>query len=95
MNSIKLTPFILFLFLLIILVISSLFGKRLIVEEEGFGSDFQEGMTTTSLNNSSLSSYSSDYKVWNLYDNIYFDDNNGNLIEVNSINNTAHENVEK
>jgi hypothetical protein len=86
MNSIKLTPFILFLFLLIILVISSLFGKILIVEKEGF----HEGMTTTSsLNNVSLETYSANNKVWNLYDNIYFDDKNANLIEVSSINNTT------
>ena len=90
MNSIKLTPFILFLFLLIILVISSLFGKILIVEKEGFQKQFQEGMTTTSsLNNVSLETYSANTKVWNLYDNIYFDDKNANLIEVSSINNTT------
>jgi hypothetical protein len=59
MNSIKLTPFILFLFLLIILVISSLFGKRLMVEKEGLELDFQEGMTnTTSLTHVSLTTYS-------------------------------------
>ena len=86
MNSIKLTPFILFLFLLIILVISSLFGKQLMVEKEGF----QEGMAnTTSLNSVSLTTYSTVNKVWNLYDNIYFDDRNGNLIEVSTINNTS------
>jgi hypothetical protein len=86
MNSIKLTPFILFLFLLIILVISSLFGKRLMVEKEGF----QEGLVnTTSLTNVSLTTYSTINKIWNLYDNIYFDDRNGNLIEVSTINDTA------
>lgn len=86
MNSIKLTPFILFLFLLIILVISSLFGKQLMVEKEGF----QEGLAnTTSLNSVSLTTYSTVNKVWNLYDNIYFDDRNGNLIEVSTINNTS------
>jgi hypothetical protein len=88
MNSIKLTPFILFLLLLIILVISSLFGKKLIVEEEEFSTDYQEGMTTTSLNNISLLSYSTTNKVWNLYDSIYFDEINGNVIELNPINNT-------
>lgn len=81
MNSIKLTPFILFLFLLIILVISSLFGKQLMVEKEGF----QEGLVnTTTLNSVSLTTYSTLNKVWDLYDNIYFDDKNGNLIEVSS-----------
>jgi hypothetical protein len=90
MNSIKLTPFILFLFLLIILVISSLFGKRLMVEKEGLEHDFQEGMTnTTSLTHVSLTTYSTVNKVWNLYDNIYFDDRNGNLIEVSTIDDTT------
>jgi hypothetical protein len=90
MNSIKLTPFILFLLLLIILVISSLFGKQLMVEKEGFQEQFQEGMTTTtSLNSVSLATYSANNKVWNLYDNIYFDDRNANLIEVSAANNTS------
>jgi len=92
MNSIKLTPFILFLLLLIILVISSLFGKQLMVEKEGFQEQFQEGLTTTtSLNSVSLATYSANNKVWNLYDNIYFDDRNANLIEVsdNTTGNTA------
>jgi len=85
MNSIKLTPFILFLFLLIILVISSLFGKTLMIEE-GFQDKNIEGMTnTTSLNNVLLRTYSTSNKVWNLYDSIYFDDRNGNLIEVSSL----------
>ena len=91
MNSIKLTPFILFLFLLIILVISSLFGKRLMVEQEGF----QEGLVnTTSLTNVSLTTYSTINKVWNLYDNIYFDDRNGNLIEVSGIDDTTSGNTD-
>ena len=89
MNSIKLTPFILFLFLLIILVISSLFGKRLMMEE-GFEEQIQEGMAnTTSLNSVLLSTYSIDNKVWNLYDNIYFDDRNANLIEVDTVENIS------
>jgi len=90
MNSIKLTPFILFLFLLIILVISSLFGKQLMVEKKGL----QEGMAnTTSLNSVSLTTYSTVNKVWNLYDSIYFDERNGNLIEVSSLDDTQSGNT--
>jgi hypothetical protein len=93
MNSIKLTPFILFLFLLIILVISSLFGKKLMVEE-GFEDKIIEGMAnTTSLNNVLLTTYSTSNKVWNLYDNVYFDDRNGNLIEVSTLDDTQSGNV--
>ena len=60
------------------------------VEKEGFQEQFQEGLAnTTSLNSVSLTTYSTVNKVWNLYDNIYFDDRNGNLIEVSTINNTS------
>ena len=60
------------------------------IEKEGLEPDFQEGMTnTTSLTHVSLTTYSTVNKVWNLYDNIYFDDRNGNLIEVSTIDDTA------
>jgi len=95
MDSIKLTPFILFLILLIILVISSLFGKSLNVEREGFqedqDSDNIEGMASPSiLNYTSLPQYTSKHNVWNLYGNIYFDDVNANLIEVNNTQNNLN-----
>ena len=89
MISIKLTPFILFLILLIILVISSIFGKSLIVEKNGFQNNlyegFQEGMITNGLISGPMPHYSTSNNVWTLYDNINFDDKNGNLIEVSGI----------
>jgi hypothetical protein len=75
----KLTPFILFCILLLVLVISSIFGNTILrsfTNVEGF----QEGMTT--LNSISLPQYSSQHNVFNLYDNIYYDNMNANIIEV-------------
>uniref|UniRef100_A0A6C0D9S5 Uncharacterized protein n=1 Tax=viral metagenome TaxID=1070528 RepID=A0A6C0D9S5_9ZZZZ len=62
--------------------------------EEGFEDKLIEGMAnTTSLNNVLLTTYSIINKVWNLYDNIYFDERNGNLIEVSSPDDTQSGNV--
>jgi hypothetical protein len=79
-----LTPLILFFILLLVLVISSMFGKRLLSVE-----GFQEGNTnmtpiTTSLNSMSLPQYSTQHNVYQLYDSIFFDDINGNIIEVST-----------
>lgn len=60
------------------------------VEKKGL----QEGMAnTTSLNSVSLTTYSTVNKVWNLYDSIYFDERNGNLIEVSSLDDTQSGNT--
>ena len=81
MISLQLTPFILFFILLLVLVISSLFGKS-ILSVEGF----QEGSTnmqiTTSLQSMSLPQYSTKHNVYQLYDSLFFDDQNANIIEV-------------
>lgn len=83
MISIQLTPFILFFILLLVLVISSLFGKS-ILSVEGF----QEGSTnmqiTKSLQSVSLPQYSTKHNVYQLYDSLFFDDQNGNIIEVST-----------
>jgi len=79
MLSIKITPMFLFLILLIVLVISVIFGNRLL--KEGFVS-FQKDKTY--LNYVNIPSYSKTKTVPKLYDNLYFDNNNGNLIEVDS-----------
>jgi hypothetical protein len=78
------TPFILFIILLFILVISSVFGKR-ILSVEGF----QEGATTMTqitkkLQSMSLPQYSTKHNVYQLYDSLFFDDQNANLIEVST-----------
>lgn len=75
----KLTPFVLFCILLLVLVISSIFGNSLI---QGFKNieGFQEG--TGGLTSMSVPQYSTQHNVFELYDNIYYDDVNANLIEI-------------
>jgi hypothetical protein len=76
------TPFILFLILLSALVISMLFGNTwLLSRKEGFVSF---GYTNPNIMNVTISPYSAANTVIYLYDNLYFDGKNGNLIEVDS-----------
>ena len=80
----KITPLILFLILLIVLIISMLFGNSLLKKEkEGFVSF---GYNNTDAIKINIPQYSSDEnkKVTYLYDNLYFDGANSNLIEVDS-----------
>ena len=82
MFGIKVTPFILFLILLITLVVSMLFGNSwLLSKREGFVSF---GYTNSDIMQVTLSPYSSKNQVIYLYDNLYFDGTNANLIEVDS-----------
>ena len=86
MSSIKLTPLILFLIILLVLVISSVFGKKIMGVTEGF----QEGLDglTTSLTSTSLKQYSTIHDVYKLYDTLYYDSVNSNIIEASSTVNT-------
>lgn len=83
--EIKITPFILFLILLITLVISILFGNSFLFkkEKEGFVS---YGYSTPDAESVYIPQYSKDSnkKVIKLYDNLYFDGLNGNIVEVDS-----------
>ena len=69
----------LFLLLLIVLVISITFGNML--QLEGF---ITFGQNNTIMDNMQIPQYSSSY-VHKLYDNIFYDPKNGNLIEVDGI----------
>ena len=87
MFGIKVTPFILFLILLITLVISMLFGNSWLLSNrldrerrEGFVSF---GYTNTNLMQVTISPYSKNQVIY-LYDNLYFDGANANLIEIDS-----------
>lgn len=80
MSSIKLSPLILFLILIAVLVMSYIFGYK---TEEGFVS--YQYNTTNSMPSVVIPFYSKD-TVTQLYDNLYFDNKNGNLIDVNSTN---------
>jgi len=90
MLSIKITPLFLFLLLLFVLVISVLFGNYLI-SLEGFVS-FQK--TKSSNDRVLIPTYSKTATPIKLYDNLYFDDRNGNLIEIDSTTYVNSENVD-
>jgi len=77
--TIKLSPLMLFLLLLIVLVISIVFGN--ILNLEGFVSF---GYNVNNLNNINIPQYNTTKTVNKLYDNIFYDNKNGNLIEVDS-----------
>lgn len=77
--SLKLSPLMLFLILLIVLVISIVFGNMLNLE--GFVSF---GNSVNNLDNINIPQYNKTNTVYKLYDNLYYDNKNGNLIEVNS-----------
>jgi len=82
MSSIKSTPLVIFLILLIVLVISVIFGYR--ANAEGFTS-YQ--FTKQPIDNVWIPQYtaqSSTSTVYKLYDNLFFDNKNGNLIEVDA-----------
>lgn len=83
----KITPLLLFLILLVVLVLSLVLCKHCFGEK----SEAQEGFVsfdtnTASLDEVSIPQYSKKAKVSKLYDNLYFDSANGNLIEVNAPN---------
>ena len=79
----KITPFYLFLILLIILVVSAIFGKNNLLFKESFVS-FQERSEVG--DQLIIPTYSSTNKLHKLYDNLYFDSKNGNIIEIDSPN---------
>jgi hypothetical protein len=77
--AIKLSPLMLFLLLLIVLVISITFGNMFNLE--GF---ISFGHSNNSMDDMQIPQYSSAY-VNKLYDNVFYDPKNGNLIEVDGI----------
>ena len=79
----KVTALLLFLILLIVLVVSVIVGKS--VWKEGFIS-YQESKNSKQNNPYSLiiPTYSNSQSVTKLFDNLYFDTKNANLIEIDS-----------
>ena len=84
--EIKFTPFILFLILLVTLVISMLFGNSWLLSRKNTEGFVSFGYNNTDVMPINIPQYSADVnkKVIYLYDNMYFDPMNGNLIEVDS-----------
>jgi len=84
--NIKLTPFLLFLIILGVLVVSMLVGNKFnFNKKEGFIS-FQNNDPSTYGQNIYIPQYSTNNKrtVISLYDNLYFDSKNGGIIEVDA-----------
>ena len=79
MATIKLTPFLLFLLLLIVLVISVIIGNK--YSREGF-INFQNDKSP--INEVWVPQYSKTKNVTKIYDNIFYDTTNGNLIELDA-----------
>ena len=87
----KLTPFILFLLLLFILVISILFSRFLPLNnsKEGFISFSQNKKSLDFVYIPQYSSSSNSNTVVKLYDNLFFDTKNANVIELDGSSYTA------
>jgi len=79
MATIKLTPFLLFLLLLIVLVISVIIGNK--YSREGF---INFNNDKNPINEVWIPQYSKTKNVTKIYDNIFFDTTNGNLIELDA-----------
>ena len=79
MATIKLTPFLLFLLLLIVLVISVIIGNK--YSREGFINFHND---KNPINEVWIPQYSKTKNVTKIYDNIFYDTTNGNLIELDA-----------
>lgn len=100
MLKLKFSPLILFIILLVVLIFSTIICKTCFLnssyEKEGFVSYQQDKNTTLNPNtmyNVNLPQYSSKNTVTKLYDNLFFDVLNGNVIEVDSLQYSAAGNV--
>ena len=75
----KFSGFTLFMLLLVLLIVSVLFCRCCMQYSEGFIA-YQEKLVT--LDQTIIPMYSDQHKLHKLYDSLYFDNKNGNLIEV-------------
>jgi hypothetical protein len=82
----KFSSLTLFLILLIVLVISVLCCRQNNIEEEGF---ISYNLNGESLSQYEMLMYSEKNKLILLYDNVYFDYKNGNLVEIDGTDNGA------
>ena len=82
MSSFKLSPLSIFLIMLIVLVISVVFSKSHWSIPEGFiAYNYAGESPLSSLQQMIILPYSKTVKVYHVYDSIYFDVNNGSVIE--------------
>lgn len=73
----KLTPFIVFLILLAVFILTLYFCNR--IKLEGF---IAYNKSSSALNQLYITQYSSTNLVYKIHDSIYFDNKNGNVIEL-------------
>ena len=80
-NTMKLSPVMIFILLLLLLVISVVFCRWAMYNMDGFvGYNFDvEPLTSVKITN-----YSDKNNLYKLYDSLYFDNQNGNIVEVDS-----------
>ena len=83
MDSVKVTPLILFLILLVVLVISVFFGYRA-ASHEGFTAYQFAKQPVDTVWIPQYTKNASNPSVYKLYDNLFFDNKNGNLIEIDA-----------
>ena len=99
MLKLKFSPLILFIILLVVLIFSTIICKTCFLNSnnaEGFVSyqyDKDTVINPNTMYNVSLPQYSTKNTVTKLYDNLFFDVLNGNLIEVDSLQYSAAGNV--
>jgi len=92
MDSIKTTPLVIFIILLIVLVISVVFGYR--ASEEGFTAYQFAKQPIDNVWIPQYTAQSSSSTVYKLYDNLFFDNKNGNLIEIDASGNGSTANTD-
>ena len=99
MLKLKFSPLILFIILLVVLIFSTIICKTCFLNSnkaEGFVSyqyDKDTAINPNTMYNVSLPQYSTKNTVTKLYDNLFFDVLNGNVIEVDSLQYSAAGNV--
>lgn len=77
----RITPLTIFILLLVILVVLIVFHNSSFLQKEGFVSFLQNKPEATQ---QTIPQYNPNDKVYKLYDNLYFDNKNGSLIDITS-----------
>ena len=77
----KITPLTIFLLLLVVLVVLIVFNNSTSFQKEGFVSFLQ---SEPAASRQTVPQYNPNEKVYKLYDNLYFDNKNGSLVELTS-----------
>lgn len=83
----KISPVMIFVLLLIFLVLSVLFSRWAMCDVDGFiGYNYEKDIAETAI----IPMYSTKNQLYKMYDSLYFDNKNGNIIEIDA---AAYSNV--